>query len=119
MTTPAGPGLLRGKSKSSRNPRDLDLSPLTLTTFRNQVVGQVWSSLPGRCSRLPNFGLSAVTARQGHHPAVQPAAGGLWECQDGPEQQLQPICEFLSCDRECHLIDVVDIPDLSSVSPRK
>ena len=119
MTIPTGPGLLRGKSKSSGNPRDLDLSPLTLTIFRNQVLRQIQPFTAGRCSCLPNFGLSAVTARQGHHPAVQPAAGGLRECQDGPEQQLQPICEFLSCDRECHLIDVVDIPHLSSVSPRK
>ena len=32
-TAPTGPGLLRGKSKSSGNPRDWDLSPPTLTVL--------------------------------------------------------------------------------------
>lgn len=60
-----------------------------------------------------------MTARQGHYPAVQPAPGGLRERQDRPEQQLQPICESLPCFGECHLMDDIDIPDLSLVSPRK
>lgn len=32
-------------------------------------------------------------ACQRHHPAVQPAAGGLRKCQDSEEQQLQQICK--------------------------
>lgn len=72
----------------------------------------------GACTFLTS-GLFAVTARQGHYPAVQPAAGGLWERQDRPEQQLQPICKSLPFFRKCHLIDDVDIPDLSLASPRK
>lgn len=30
-------------------------------------------------------------AREGHHPAVQPAAGSLRKRQNRPEQQLQPL----------------------------
>ena len=42
VTTQTGLGLSRGKSKSSRNPRDLDLRPLTFTASRNHVLGKVW-----------------------------------------------------------------------------
>lgn len=72
----------------------------------------------GACTFLTS-GLSAVTARQGHYPAVQPAPGGLRERQDRPEQQLQPICESLPCFRKCHLMGDADTPDLRLLSPRK
>lgn len=67
---------------------------------------------------LPNPCLFAVTARQGHYPAVEPAAGGLRQRQDRAEQQFQPICESLPLLRKCPLVDV-DVLDLSPVSPRQ
>lgn len=43
------------------------------------------------------------TACQRHHLAVQSFAGGLWECQDREEQQLQPICKRLT--PSCKIIE--------------
>ena len=34
-----------------------------------------------------------VTACEGHHPPVQSSAGGLWERQDRPQQQLESLRE--------------------------
>lgn len=34
-----------------------------------------------------------LTARQRHHPPVQPPTGGLWQRQDVEKQQLQQICK--------------------------
>lgn len=34
-------------------------------------------------------------AREGHHPAVQPTAGSLRQCQNCPQQQLEPLCKSL------------------------
>lgn len=34
-----------------------------------------------------------LSACEGDHSAVQSPPGGLWECQDGSQQQLQQICE--------------------------
>lgn len=59
--------------------------------------GSVWSvrygfyslwvtQLTARCLRF-------LAARQRHHSAVQPAAGGLRQRQDSEEQQLQQICK--------------------------
>lgn len=69
----------------------------------------------GVCTFLTS-GLFAVTARQGNYPAVQPAAGGLRERQDCPQQQFQPICKSPPHFRKCHLIYDVAIPDLNPVS---
>lgn len=48
-----------------------------------------------RVTQLTARCLCFLAARQRHHPAVQPAAGGLRQRQDSEEQQLQQICKIV------------------------